>query len=139
MAATFHCSIVTPASTVFDHEVTYATFPAWDGQQGVMAGQSPVLSLLGIGSLRVDLPDGGSTRYLLEGGFAHVVDGSLVLLTHRATPAEALSIEEAEAELVEARARVVAPGEDRAEADRAQQRGLAKRAMARAAGRGGSS
>ena len=133
MATTFRCSIVTPTEAVFDDEVTYASFPAWDGQQGVMTGQSPLLSRLGFGSLRLDFPEGGSRWYLVEGGFAQVQKGELTLLTDRATPAERLSLQEAEAELVEATARVTAAGgEDRAQVVRDHQRALAKKAMARA-------
>ncbi len=138
MANGFHCSIVTPTETVFDEEVAYASFPAWDGQQGVMAGQSPLLTRLGFGSLRLDFAEGGSRWYLLEGGFAEVKNERLSLLTERATPAEKLSVEEAQAELAEARARVTAGGEDRARVERDQQRALAKSAIARAAAaRGG--
>ncbi len=138
MAKGFHCSIVTPTETVFDEEVAYASFPAWDGQQGVMAGQSPLLTRLGFGSLRLDFAEGGSRWYLLEGGFAEVKDEKLSLLTERATPAEKLSVEEAQAELAEARARVTADGEDRAQVERDQQRALAKCALAKAAtARGG--
>jgi F-type H+-transporting ATPase subunit epsilon len=138
MAADFHCTIITPVEKVFDQGVTYASFPAWDGQQGVIAGQSPLVSELGIGALRLDFCEGGSRWYLLEGGFAQVEDGTLTLLTDRATPAESLELEQTEAELAEANARVLAPGGDRAAIERDQQRALAKRALARAAAaRGG--
>ena len=133
MAKTFHCSIVTPTETVFDGEIEYASFPAWDGQHGVIAGQSPQLSRLGYGSLRLDAPEGGSRWYLLEGGFAQVQAGGLTLLTSRATATERLSLEEADRELAEANARVTTPGQDRAAVERDQQRALAKKALARAA------
>ena len=133
MATTFRCSIVTPTEAVFDDEVTYASFPAWDGQHGVMTGQSPLLSRLGFGSPRLDFPEGGSRWYLLEEGFAQVQKGELTLLTDRATPAERLSLQEAEAELVEATARVTAAaGGDRAQVVLDHQRALAKKVMARA-------
>ncbi len=138
MATTFHCTIITPLEKVFDHDVTYASFPAWDGQHGVIAGQSPLVSELGTGTLRLDFPEGGSRRYLLEGGFAQVLNGTLTLLSDRATPAESLTLEETEAELADANTRGLAPGGDRAAVDRDQQRALAKRALARAvAARGG--
>ena len=132
VAKAFHCSIVTPTETVYDGDVEYASFPASDGQHGVIAGQSPVLSRLGYGSLRLDFAEGGSRWYLLEGGVAQVQDGELTLLTSRATAAERLSMEAAEAELAEANARVTAPGEDRAQIEHDQQRALAKKALARA-------
>ncbi|MHC4447899.1 MAG: ATP synthase F1 subunit epsilon [Planctomycetota bacterium] len=138
MAQTVHCSIVTPTETVFDDHVTYASFPAWDGQHGVMVGQSPLLTKLGYGSLRLDFTEGGSRWYLIEGGFAEIKDNRLNLLTEQATPAEQLSLKEAEAELAEAQARVTQSAEDRAKVERDQQRALAKAAVARAASaRGG--
>lgn len=133
MASTLHCSIVTPTETVFDDPVTYASFPAWDGQHGVMPGQSPLLTKLGYGSLRLDFTEGGSRWYLIEGGFAEVKDNRLNLLTERATPAEQLSLKEAEAELAEARTRVTERAEERAKVERDQQRALAKAAVARGA------
>ncbi len=133
MASTLHCSIVTPTETVFDDQVTYASFPAWDGQHGVMPGQSPLLTKLGYGSLRLDFTEGGSRWYLIEGGFAEVKDNRLNLLTERATPAEQLSLKGAEAELAEARTPVTERAEDRAKGERDQQRALAKAAVARAA------
>ncbi len=128
--ATFHCAIVSPTETVFEGEVTYASFPARDGQHGVMTGQSPLLSRLGYGSLRLDFVEGGSRWYLIEGGFGQVRKGELTILTGRATPAERLSVEEAQAELAEATARVTKSGEDRASVERDQQRALAKKAVA---------
>ncbi len=130
----FPCSIVTPTCTVFDDEVSYVSFPAWDGQHGVMTGQSPLLSELGIGAVRIDLPGSESRWYLVEGGFAQVHDGTLTLLTPRATPAGDLSVEEAEAALAEAAARIPTGGKDLAAIERDQQRALATKALARAHG-----
>jgi F-type H+-transporting ATPase subunit epsilon len=131
----FTCSIVTPSESIFEGEIVYATFPAWDGQHGAMPGQSPLLTRLGIGSLRLDFPppDGGSRWYLIDGGFAQVQDNHLTLLTERATPAEKLNEQEALAELAEASARVAEKPEDRARIERDRQRALARVTMARSA------
>lgn len=139
MAKTFRCSIVTPSASVFEDDVVYASFPAWDGQHGMMPGQSPLLAKLGSGSLRLDFPppNGGSRWFLIDGGFAQVQDGSLTLLTEGATPAETLSLDEAHAELAEANARVTKPGEDRAKVEREQQRAMAKITLARSASQRG--
>lgn len=136
MAGGFRCSIVTPTRTVLDEEVTYASFPAWDGQHGVIPGQSPMLSRLGIGALRLDLPAGGSRWYLLEGGFAQVRGDTLTLLTNEATPAQDLSVAEADAALAQATGRVAEDAKDRAAIDHEQQRALAARALARTHGAG---
>ncbi|MCA9290443.1 MAG: F0F1 ATP synthase subunit epsilon [Phycisphaerales bacterium] len=137
MAKSFRCSIVTPMQTVLDDEITYASVPAWDGQLGVMTSQSPTLTKLGIGALRLDFEEGGSRWYLIEGGFAQIASDHLNIITDRATASERLSLAEAESELDEANGRVVVGGKGHAQAEVDQRRALAKVALARAAaGRG---
>ena len=130
MASTFRCTIVTPSEAVFDEDVKYVSFPAWDGQQGVMHGQSPLLTRLGIGPMRVDGTDGSQRWWLVEGGFAQTQKDVLTVLTERATPAADLSVEEAEELLVDANARAVSGGDDQAGAEDDQQRARARRALA---------
>jgi F-type H+-transporting ATPase subunit epsilon len=138
VATSFDCSIVTPAEEVFGGKVTYATLPAWDGQLGVMAGRSPLLTRLGVGSLRLDFPEGGSRWYLIDGGFAQMQGNALTLLTESAMPAETIRAGDADREYAEASAKVLQPGVDRRQAEREQQRALAKRALVGAhAQRGG--
>ena len=128
----FRCRIITPSESAFDGEATYASVPAWDGQMGLLAGSAPRLAKLGIGGLRLDLPEGGSRWFLIEGGFLQVSGGLVTLLTERAVEAEQLSEEEASNLLEEANARAVAGGEDREMVEADQQRA---RTMATLAGR----
>jgi F-type H+-transporting ATPase subunit epsilon len=140
VAKTFHCSIVTPVASIFEGELVYASIPAWDGQFGMMPGESPLLAKLGSGTLRLDFPppDGSSRWFMIDGGFAQVQGDNLTLLTEGAIPAETISLHEAEAELAEANARVTKPGEDRTKVERDQARALAKVTLARSAkARGG--
>ncbi len=127
----FNCSIVTPDDAVYEGEVLYASVPAWDGQVGVMHNQSPLLARLAIGPLRLDFVEGGRRWYLLEGGFAQMRDNNLTLLTEGATGAEQLVIEEAEAELAEARAQTGATAEERLEVEQQQRLAMAKVSLAR--------
>lgn len=130
MAKSFRCSIVTPTTSVLDDEVMYVSLPAWDGQQGILAGQSPLLTRLGIGPLRLEFPEGGSRWYLIENGFAQMHDDVLTLLTESATAAESISLHEAEAELAEANARVVQSTTDREQVELDQTRAIAKKHVA---------
>tara|TARA_Y100001933_G_scaffold247839_1_gene281089 strand:+ start:245 stop:664 length:420 start_codon:yes stop_codon:yes gene_type:complete len=102
VSKSFQCTIITPEASVFDGEVTYARFPAWDGQYGMMAGLSPLLSSLAPGGLRLDEAS-GSRWFLVEGGFAHVVGERLTILAEAVTPAEELDVAEAEAAFAELR------------------------------------
>ena len=138
MATTFDCSIVTPAEEVFGGKVNYVMLPAWDGQIGAMAGRSPLLTKLGVGSLRLDLADGSSKWFLIDGGFAQMQGNKLTVLTESATRAESLNAGEAEREYAEASAKITHPGGNLAAIERAQQRALAKKALAGThGGRGG--
>ena len=96
----------------------------------MMHGLAPLLSTLAPGSLRIDTEEGDSNWYLVEGGFAHVDRDGLTLVTEGAIPAEELQLEEAQAELAEANARVTTDDMDRAAVERAQKIATAKVALA---------
>ena len=98
MSSFFHCAVMTPSGARFDGDVSYASFPAWDGQYGVMAGMAPLLDRVGIGSLRLDTAD-GTTWFAVEDGFAHVRDNQLTILSERVMSIQDLSVGELEAEL----------------------------------------
>lgn len=109
---TFQCSLVTPAEKLLDEEVTYTSFPAWDGLVGIMPRRAPMLGRLGLGELKIAFPpqngtSGGERSYLVDGGFVKMADNKLTILAERAIPAEHLTVSEAKAELAEAQARVV--------------------------------
>lgn len=131
MAATFQMSIVTPTGTLFDGEAVYASIPAWDGQLGVMANKSPLLTKLGTGTLKIDLPDGGEKWFLVDGGFAQADPKQLVLLTDSAMPASEANAERADAALADVSKRVTQPGENQEEVRHLQERAYAERALAR--------
>ncbi|MBC8200645.1 MAG: F0F1 ATP synthase subunit epsilon [Planctomycetes bacterium] len=133
MPKTFPCKIVTPSQEAFSGEATYVSFPAWDGQYGMQRGLAPLLSTLAPGSLRIDAEEGGSRWYLIEGGFAHVDGDGLTLVTEGAIPAEQLHLEEAEAALAEANARVTSGVKDREIVERDQRIAMAKVALAKTA------
>ncbi len=129
VADSFQCKIVTPTAEAFSGDATYVSFPAWDGQYGMMKGISPLLSALAPGKLRID-GEGNSTHYLIEGGFAHIDGDCLTLVTEGATPASELNLDEAKAELAEANARVTSGEKDRLAVERAQKIATAKVALA---------
>ena len=135
VAKTFRCSIVTPSAAILDDEVTYASFPAWDGQMGMMPGRSPLLTRLGVGTLRLDFPGGESKQFLIDSGFAQVQGDNLTLLTERAMAADQVSLQNAEAELSEANAKAVAGGKNMDKIEHDQRLALAKKALATAARR----
>jgi F-type H+-transporting ATPase subunit epsilon len=102
VADTFHCKLITPQAQALDRDVTYASVPAWDGLFGVAPGRAPLLYKLGLGTLRLDFPEGGSRWYLVEDGVAHLVNNELTLLCEAATPVEQIDATDAKAEYAEA-------------------------------------
>lgn len=109
---TFKCRVVTPAASLADDEVVYASVPAWDGLLGVQVGRAPLLARLGVGELRLDYPEekgaeGGSRWFALDGGFVRMADNQLIVLAERAVAAESFTLAEAEAELKSAATRQV--------------------------------
>jgi F0F1-type ATP synthase epsilon subunit len=97
---------------------------------GMIAGRSPLLTRLGVGTLRLDFPSGPSRWFLLDSGFAQVQEGSLTLLTERAVPADQVNAQEAQTQLAEANARVSTAGKDINRVEHDQQLALAKKALA---------
>ena len=137
----FTCAIVTPSDAVLDTAASYASFEAWDGQQGVASGASAFLTKLGTGVVTVQA-EGGPTRvFVLDGGFAQMDGKRLTLLTERAMEGSGIDSAAAERELAEANAKVTAAADraltldERAGIERAQRLARAKIAAAQMARR----
>lgn len=99
---TFHCSVITPEQAVLETEATFVAFPAHDGEVGILPGRAPLLFKMGIGSLRVESPE-GNHHFFVDGGFAQMVENRLTLLTEQAKAVEEIDRAAAERALAEAR------------------------------------
>lgn len=81
----FQVAILSPETTLYKGEATFAAVPAWYGELGVLHGHAPLLALLGAGTLRLET-SGGTRRFRVEGGFVQVVDDRLTVLSEQAQP-----------------------------------------------------
>lgn len=81
---TFQVSVVTPEGAVLEQQARSATFPAYDGEMGILPNHAPLLAKLGIGVLRVVAATGETHRLYVDGGFAQVADNKVSLLTEQA-------------------------------------------------------
>ena len=99
---TFHCSVITPERAVLEADATFVAFPAHDGEVGILPGRAPLLFKMGIGSLRVETPE-GNRSFFVDGGFAQMVENRLTLLTEQAKAVEEIDRAAAERALAEAR------------------------------------
>jgi len=99
---TFHCSVITPERAVLEADATFVAFPAHDGEVGILPGRAPLLFKMGIGSLRVETPE-GNREFFVDGGFAQMVENRLTLLTEQARAVEEIDPAAAERALDQAR------------------------------------
>ena len=97
------CQLITPDRRVFDMETDSVIFPAHDGEVGILKNRAPLLHKLGIGICRVGT---GQTekRYYLDGGFAHMLNNTLTMLTEDAQGQDEIDAAEVEEELAKAEA-----------------------------------
>jgi len=98
--------LVTPETTLLDERVRSLQYPLYDGQMGVLPGRAPLVGRLGVGELRFEASDGGTQRFLVDGGFVQIKGSVVTLLTHRSMPVEKIDLAQAEADLAAALADV---------------------------------
>lgn len=102
MSTTFHCTLTTPETEVFDREVTYVDLPAHDGQIGILPNRAPLLVKLGYGALRLKDASGNETAMFIGGGFAQVKGGGVEILTDEARGLDELTSAQAEQAMADA-------------------------------------
>jgi F-type H+-transporting ATPase subunit epsilon len=67
--------IVTPEREVWSGEAEMVVARGVEGEVGILGGHAPLLIQLAIGPLTIHLPDGGTQRAAIDGGFMHVTSG----------------------------------------------------------------
>ncbi len=97
----FQCSVITPEAVVLETDASAASFPAHDGEFGILRNRAPLVCELGIGVMRLDTPDGPQNVFL-DGGFAEVHENRLTILTNRALRPDEIDAEAARREMDEA-------------------------------------
>jgi F-type H+-transporting ATPase subunit epsilon len=100
---TFSCNLITPERKVLECEAKFVAFPAHDGEVGILPHRAPLVYKLGIGPMRIDAVDGRHV-FLIDGGFAQMVDNRLTVLTEQAKKAEDVDLASANRAMADARA-----------------------------------
>jgi F-type H+-transporting ATPase subunit epsilon len=75
-------SVISPEAVLFEGTTESVVAPALDGQVGILTDHAPMLTLLGVGELR--LGEGAGRRFQVEGGFLQVADNQVRVVTERA-------------------------------------------------------
>jgi len=80
----FQCVVVTPEQELLDQSVKQVILPLYDGLMGILTDHAPLLGKLGKGPLRIDLAQGPTQKFNIEGGVVQMKDNKLTILTHKA-------------------------------------------------------
>lgn len=81
MAKELHCEILTMAGSLFAGPAKFVAATAVDGEVGVLPDHAPIVSALGSGALRITGPDDTVARFRASGGFLHVFQNRVTILT----------------------------------------------------------
>ena len=96
--------LVTPEKTLFDRSVSSVRVPMFDGSAGIYPRRAPLVGRLGIGELKLNLDNGTTESYFIDGGFVQVKGDRVSVLTNAGQPVSEIDRAEAQAELEAARA-----------------------------------
>ena len=97
-----HCQILTPAARVADVRAFEVVLPVHDGLMGVLPGHAPMLCNLGVGLLRLRDSEDRLHTYYIEGGFGHICDDEVAILTRQALTADDVTVADMQEQLIEA-------------------------------------
>jgi F-type H+-transporting ATPase subunit epsilon len=87
--------IVTPERLVFSSEVDAVTLPGSEGELGVLPHHTPLVSMLGLGELRIRR-DGEIETFAIAGGFLQVRPDKVVVMAEMADMAAEIDLEKAQ-------------------------------------------
>jgi F-type H+-transporting ATPase subunit epsilon len=100
--ATFNFELVSPERVLFSGPVNAVILPASEGEMTVLAGHAPTMTTLKTGFLMITDTPGNGKRILVRGGFADINQNGLTVLAERALPAEELTQEILDTEILHA-------------------------------------
>lgn len=86
--STFHVEIVTPESKVYQGEIVSLSAPGFDGRFQVLQNHAPLISTLGKGALKLELPSGANQDFEVEGGVLEVMNNKAIVLLERVLSGE---------------------------------------------------
>jgi F-type H+-transporting ATPase subunit epsilon len=106
-----HLEIVTPERLAYEDEVDMVLVPAIDGELGILPHHTPLVSLLGVGELRIR-KGGEEESFAIAGGFLQVRPDKVVVMAETASLASEIDLERAQEARREAERALETSGED---------------------------
>ena len=101
-SARIQCNIVSPHGSAVDGQIADITLPAHDGLVGILADHVPMLCELGVGVAHYHDENNQLRKIFIDGGFLHVCNNEVLVLTTQALTADDVNRQKAEAQLREA-------------------------------------
>ena len=105
--ALLHLEIVTPDQVVLDTHVDYVGAPGVDGEFGVLAGHTLLLTALQVGALYYRI-DGKESQVFVSGGFVEVANNKVSVLAQSAELLDNIDIGRAQKAMKRAEERLAA-------------------------------
>ena len=92
---TLHLEIVTPERLAYEDDVDMVLVPGADGELGILPHHTPLVSLLGVGELRIR-KGGEEESFAIAGGFLQVRPDKVVVMAETADLASEIDLEKAQ-------------------------------------------
>jgi F-type H+-transporting ATPase subunit epsilon len=96
-----HLEIVTPERLAYEDDVDMVLVPGIDGELGILPHHTPLVSLLGVGELRIR-KGGSEESFAIAGGFLQVRPDKVVVMAETADLASEIDLERAQQARAEA-------------------------------------
>lgn len=112
MADALTVELVAADRTVWSGEATMVIARTVEGDIGVLRGHAPVLSLLTEAIVEITAEDGHTVFAVADGGFLSVANDRVSILSEHAELATEVDVDQARAELEDARAGHVTEGDE---------------------------
>ena len=90
-----HLEIVTPERLAYSEDIDSVTLPGVEGELGVLPGHAPLVSMLGVGELRIKR-GGTEESFAIVGGFLQVRPDKVVVMAETADLASDIDLERAQ-------------------------------------------
>ena len=100
--ATLQFDLVAPERVLFSGAVDAVLLPGIEGEMTILPGHVPLVTALKSGYVVANDHKGSGTRVFVRGGLAEVNGAGVTVLAERATPAQELTPEILEHEILEA-------------------------------------
>ncbi len=93
MADNFTFELVSPEKLLLSGDAEMVTVPGAEGDMGILANHSPVMTTLRPGLIEVKMGDGSESSFFVRGGFADITPTGLTVLAEFAVPKSELTRE----------------------------------------------